>query len=141
MIAGKSYPTSLYSKIKIWSPVWPAQHPKKNENKNRKFYLDRRQKVKGQHKGPKKLWIFIPQNIKKNKKGLKASELNQIEGFSKCWGCCCCGCGGLNEVVWKWFHIATNILHILGLSLTLKTNQTKTKIFKSEKTNQLWRKN
>ena len=64
--------------------------------KTRKFEIDRRQKVKGQHKGQTKFCIFIPQNFKN---GLKASELNKIEVFSK-GGCCCgCGYGGLNEVV------------------------------------------
>ena len=68
-------------------------------------------------------WIFIPQDINKIfvKKGLKASELNKIEEFSKC-GCCCCCCGDLKEVDFTFLHIFP-ILHILGHSFSLKTNQ------------------
>ena len=97
-IAAKAYRTSLDSKIEDLKPGSACPAPTKNEKKIRKFDLDRRQKVKGQHKGQKKFCIFIPQDIKQIfKKALKASELFKFEGFSKCGCGCGCGCGrGVN---------------------------------------------
>ena len=89
-IAGKAYQTSFYRKIEHLKPGSACPAPTKNEKKRPKFYLDRRQNVKGQLKCKKKFCILIPQDV-------MVSELNKIEGFSKCR--CCCGCKSLNQVV------------------------------------------
>ena len=74
------------AKLKIWNLVWPAQHPQKKTD------LDRRKKVNIKVK--KKLHFYTAR-YKNNifRKGWKASELFKVEGFSKCG----CGCGrGVN---------------------------------------------
>ena len=48
-IVGKAYQTTLYSKIEDLKPGSAFPAPTKNEKKTRKFDLDRRQRVKGQH--------------------------------------------------------------------------------------------
>ena len=58
-IVGKTYQTSLDSRIEDLKPSLACPTPTTNENQIWKFDLDRRQKVKGQHKGKKTLLSCI----------------------------------------------------------------------------------
>ena len=64
-IAGKkAYRTSLDSKIEDLKPVSACPKHTINDFISQKFDLDKRQKVKGQHKGQKQFGTLVPQDIR-----------------------------------------------------------------------------
>ena len=63
-IAGKAYQTSLDRKIEDLKPGSACPAHTRNDFFSQKFDLNKRQKVKGQHKGQKQFGILIPQNTR-----------------------------------------------------------------------------
>ena len=61
-IAGNAYQTSLDSKIEDLKPGSACPAHTRNDFVSQKLDLDKRQKVKGRHKGQKPFGILIPQD-------------------------------------------------------------------------------